>query len=256
MKLFAENIAITKGKKTICSSLQLALAAGDFLGILGPNGCGKTSLLQTLAGIHPTSSGQIWLDGQELSELSAAAIAKHIAILFQDTHFIFPQTVFEYCLTARYPHLSFFKRESEHDMELVIDALTATDLIQFKHQPVTMLSGGEKRRLSIAAVLAQTPDIFLLDEPINHLDVRHQIKILHHFHHLITADSKALAVTLHDMNMAQQFCNRILLLFQDGSIIQGTPQEVMTTENLSRLYHHPVKKISNGEITLWWPVEN
>lgn len=240
-----KNATITIAHKIICQQLNLELRPGEMWGILGPNGSGKTTLLHTLAGLHAITSGDIWLGPDKLTTLSPKKIAKQLAILFQDTHPIFPQTVWDYCLDARYPHLSYFKKMSEQDQAIVEHALQIMELLPFKQQLITRLSGGEKRRLAIAALLAQTPRIYLLDEPTNHLDIRHQLSTLRHFRDLAEKKSAIVMMTLHDMNLAQQFCNRVLLLFPDRSTIQGNTSDILTTENLTRLYQCSVRKRIN-----------
>lgn len=242
MNLHAKQIAVTAGNKMICENLTLHLQPGNVWGILGPNGSGKTTLLHALAGLNPLNQGEIWLGEDKLHALSPKTIAKHLAILFQDTHFTFPQTVWDYCCAARFPHLNYFKKESDEDIEIIKDALKIMDLIELKQQYITQLSGGEKRRLAIAAILAQTPAIYLLDEPTNHLDIRHQIKALNHFRQLAETQRVSVMISLHDINLAQQFCNRMLLMFPDGSTISGSPHETLTPTNLTRLYQYPVKK--------------
>ena len=250
--LIAERITIAINNKMICQDLNLAIRPGDIWGLLGPNGCGKTTLLHALAGLHPLIEGDMKLDNHFYTTLSVRSIAQNIGILFQHFHSSFPQTVWEYCLTSRYPHLSYFKKESSKDKHIVMQALQLMALDPFMHKTIDHLSGGEKRRLAIATVLAQTPSIYLLDEPTNHLDVQHQMRVLNHFTDLAQNNTAGIMMALHDVNLAQQFCNRILLLFPDGCIQQGTANEMLTVENLTRLYQHPIKKILADTTTFWW----
>lgn len=250
-RIHAQQISIAIGNKIICSNLDIAVHAGKIWGILGPNGSGKTTLLHTLAGLHPITHGEILLHESKLDNLSIKSVAQQRGILFQDFHETFPQTVWEYCLGARFPHLPYFKKEDVQDTQIVMSALQTMELDEYIYRNITQLSGGEKRRLAIATLLAQTPDIYLLDEPTNHLDVRHQMKALKHFQHLAETKSAAVMMSLHDVNIAQQFCDHILLLFANGSAMQGPSHELLTTENLTRLYGHPMRSIANGTSRFW-----
>ncbi len=251
MKLSIHNLNITIANKSICHDLNLELHENQIWGLLGPNGSGKTTLLHTLAGLHKPTSGEIFLATKNIRHLSAKKISQQLAILFQEIHFAFPQTVWEFCLAARYPHLNLFKQENDHDKEIVTDALNKLELLNYKHRLVTRLSGGEKRRLAIASLLAQTTEIYLLDEPANHLDICHQANVLNHFHHLAVNENKIVLMSLHDMNLAQQFCTHILLLFGDGNYMQGTCAKILTAKNLSALYQHPINQFSNDAIPFW-----
>jgi iron complex transport system ATP-binding protein len=176
--LTAQNLTVHISNQIICQQLNLTLKRGDICGILGPNGSGKTTLLHTLANLHPVHAGEIFLDNQLLTELKPNAIAQKLGILFQDTSALFSQSVLEFCLTGRHPHLSRLAFESANDKAIALAALTRMDLDKKLSQAVHTLSGGERRRLAIATLLTQTPQIYLLDEPMNHLDIRQSCTIL------------------------------------------------------------------------------
>lgn len=252
--LQAKQIAIHVNGKTICEDLDLTLRPGETWGILGPNGSGKTTLLHTLAGLSAITKGEIWLGADRLNKLSSKSIAQTLGLLFQDVNAVFAQTIWEYCLAGRYPHLNYLQRESPQDKQIVLQALQTMELDHCLHKNMMQLSGGEKRRLAIATLLAQTPGIYLLDEPTNHLDVRHQMLVLNQFRNLAAMQSCAILMSLHDVNLAQQFCDRILLLFSDGSVMQGLTQEMLTEENLTRLYQHPMRVWGEGSLIYWYPM--
>src|SRR5262249_42429661 len=156
-----------------------------------------------------------------LSQLSMQTLAQLRGLLFQEFAAPFPQTVWDYCSMGRYPHLSFLKQIQPHDKDIVLKALEQMDLLPFIQCSITHLSGGEKRRLAIATLLAQAPHIYLLDEPTNHLDMRHQVQVLTHFHTLAKTQNALIVMSLHDVNWIQRYCDHLLLLFGDGEILHG-----------------------------------
>lgn len=237
----AQNISLYGGTRLLCADLNLHIKAGEYWGVLGQNGSGKTTLLHTLAGLLAPRAGRILLNDKPLAAQHPKHIAQLIGILFQDSSPGFPLRVLDYCSMARYPHLSAFQVESTTDKRITQDALHAMDLEILQQRTLTSLSGGERRRLELAALLTQTPSVYLLDEPTNHLDLRYQMHVLQHFQQLAT-QQHAVVTSLHDVNLAERYCNRILLLFPDGSNLQGTPDEVLNETNLYKLYECPISR--------------
>jgi len=248
-----QNLTLSLRDKKLCQSLSLSARAGDVVGILGPNGSGKTTLLHSLVRLHTPDTGIIKINSQTLTTFKSKKLAREIGILFQENFFNFPLSVAEFCLAARYPHRRLFSRESDLDHRLVQEALALMELENMSQQSVLTLSGGERRRLNIAALLAQRPHIYLLDEPTNHLDWRHQIQVLEHFKQISLLQPAIVLMALHDVNQAQRYCNKILMLFTDGSHLFGPAGEVMTSKNLSALYSHAVYSVKTQEAR-WWCV--
>lgn len=211
--------------------LTLSLPAGTCLGILGPNGVGKTSLLHTLIGLLPPTHGHIHLDDQALHQLTPRTRATKLGLLFQQTEGWLPETVHEHCLTSRYPH-----GHSADDEHRIQQALSELQLLPLQHRRLTELSGGERRRVAIAALLVQAPAILLLDEPDTHLDLAHRQTVFAHLHALTVNEQRTTVLTLHDPNLAAQTCSHLLLLYPDGTWHYGSTQAVMTESHLSRLY--------------------
>jgi iron complex transport system ATP-binding protein len=237
--LTTQNLSLKIQQQPLCSNLNFTLSAGEVWGLLGANGSGKTTLLHALAGLHPIQEGQISLMGAPLHTLSAQTIAQSVGILFQDTATPFAQSIWEYCLTGRYPHLAQSKKETEADKQHVLQALQAMELMHLKDRAVTKLSGGEKRRLAMATLLAQTPKIYLLDEPTNHLDRRYQSLVLKHCRQLAKQQANSVLMVLHDIYLARSYCDKVLLLLPQGTTLQGTAAELLTPEYLTSVYEDP-----------------
>ena len=237
--------------RTLVRDLTFNLATGEVLCVLGPNGVGKSLTLQTLAGLRPPAAGSIALDGIDLQQLSRRMIAARLGLLLQDDTETFPATVFATTLMGRHPHLASFAAESPVDHALARAALTAMGLEGLEDRLVPSLSGGERRRLALARLLAQDPGVLLLDEPVNHLDPRHQITVLTYLGVLAGAGHGVL-MTLHDPTLAARFADQALLLFPDSSWILGRTAAVLTAANLERLFDAPYEEFVNsaGDVAL------
>ncbi len=234
---------------TQLANTTLHFAKGEVWGILGPNGCGKTTLLHQLAGLGVTQN-KVWLHQQSIHSLARKAIAREIGILLQDTQFAFPQTVRDYCAAARFPHLGYWQRQSYADEQIIDTALEQMALTKLAARNVLQLSGGEKRRVAIAALIAQTPQIYLLDEPANHLDLSQQLRILHFFKQQAKLGATVI-MSLHDVNHAQQFCDKVMLMSQTDDILYGDTNTILTLENVSQLYQHPMQMIRQAAKVYW-----
>ena len=250
--LSAHELTIHIGKRPLVKSRHFVIRRGETWGILGPNGSGKTTLLHTLAGLHSPSQGRVDIASQSLHHLSEKERARRLGILFQNCRIPFKTTVFEYCLAARFPHLSYFKQPTAADLKIIEDALVQVDLLSMRNRNAQTLSGGELRRLQIASLLAQTPDFYLLDEPTNHLDISHQMHILTHLRSLAAENNKSIIMTMHDVNHVMRFCDHVILLFPDHTHI-GMTHDLLTAENLSRLYQYPMQAFMQNDHLFWQP---
>jgi iron complex transport system ATP-binding protein len=238
--LQATGLGCRIGERQLWRALDLAISPGECWGILGGNGSGKTTLLHTLSGLLPPSSGEVRLEGCALAELSRRAIARRMGLLLQDSLDPFPVTVWENVLTGRHPHLGRWQQESAQDISLARQALAAMDLGGMESRQVQSLSGGERRRLAIATLLAQDPALLLLDEPLNHLDLRHQQGLLQRLRTLCNDSGKAVMMVLHDPNQALRYCDKVLMLKGDGTWQAGECEDLLTAESLTELYACPV----------------
>ena len=221
---------------TVLRGVTAELRRGEILGILGPNGSGKTSLLRLLSGTRRPSTGAVLLDGMSLDRMSRRLLAQRIAVVPQETHLAFDYTVFEMVLMGRHPHLGLFELEGPRDFAIARDALRATGTTALESRQFNTLSGGEKQRVVIAAALAQASEILLLDEPTASLDLRYQLEVATLLRALNRERGVSIAISTHDLNLAASVCQSLLLM-RDGAVIaSGTPGEVLTPVNIRALY--------------------
>lgn len=229
----------------LLAGLNLVVRSGESWGLLGANGSGKTTLLHTLAGLQAVQGGSIWLQGMPLRNLPRRTIARQLALLQQESREGFPASVLETVLTGRHPHLSRWQNESTEDVRLARESLEQVGLQDREQCSCQTLSGGEYRRLAIATLLTQASPLMLLDEPVNHLDLHHQITILQHLHTRVKQESHGLLMALHDINLTARFCDHVLLLHGNGSWLAGTTDELLNAATLTRLYQHPIRKLTS-----------
>ena len=233
--LSAAKLDVSVPDRLLVRQLDLDCRSGEFLVILGRNGSGKTLTLHTLAGLRDHDQGSISLHNNELRSLSRRTIAQSLALLPQDGNDLFPATVYETALIGRHPHVPALRLESKEDRDIAQRSLREMNLEALADRDVTTLSGGERRRLAIAQTLAQAPQVYLLDEPLNHLDPQHQLEVLNHFGSRAASGASVVA-TLHDVNLAMRYADRCLLLFGDGRWELGPAEQILNAETLSDLY--------------------
>ncbi|MCP5208237.1 MAG: ABC transporter ATP-binding protein [Hahellaceae bacterium] len=252
-ELTLESLSIGRGDKALYRDISLAASASQFWGILGENGAGKTTLLHTIARLLGRQSGRILLNGVEVRKLPRKMLARKMGVLLQAADSGFPFTIYESVMAGRYAYISPWGKPSEYDESLVSQALTAVGLAHRQTERADILSGGEQRRVAIATVLAQSPDVYLLDEPANHLDLKFQVKILQHFSSLVKEHKRLAMMTVHDINLAARFCTHLVMLFPEGRWLAGPTAKLLNSDNLSQLYSHPVHSLVDGGRTLWYP---
>ena len=243
--LEARHLVVTIGGNTVVDGLNLSLQAGERLAILGRNGAGKSTLLSTLAGLRPPQAGAVLLDGEDCALLPPRQAALRRAWLGQFQNDPFGSTVLETALTGRHPHLGRWDWESTHDAEMARGALKAVGLAGMETRQVHTLSGGERQRLSIATLLTQAATLYLLDEPLSHLDLNHQMAVLELFAGTARDCGAAVVMVLHDPALAHRFCDRALLVHGDGRCAQGTVDDILTAATLSELYGYGLRQIED-----------
>jgi iron complex transport system ATP-binding protein len=248
--LEASKLTVGIGGRTFCRKLDLTLQPGQRLAILGRNGAGKSTLLSVLAGLRSPQAGDVLIDGLSYAALGPRKSALVRGWLPQARGDAFASTVLETALVGRHPHLDRWGWESEKDAKIVREALHAVDLAEFEQRDIQTLSGGERQRLAIATLLAQAPRLFLLDEPIAHLDLKHQIAMLELFAGAALNCNAAVAMALHEPALAWRFCDRVLLIHGDGFAEAGSTREMLTVERLSALYQYPLQMLeSEGQVS-------
>ncbi len=244
--LICQSLDVSIADTIICSKLDLELAPGQFWGLLGPNGIGKTTLLKCMAGLSPADGGTVLLENQAIDKLPRRVIARLLGMLQQHTVYVFDASVLETALTGRHPHLGYWEREGADDKQKAREAIRIVDLEGFEARSVTGLSGGEARRLAFASLIVQEPAILLLDEPTNHLDMKHQIRIMNQVEMQVNQQQRCALTALHDVNLAARYCSHILMLFGDGEWQAGPAAELLNQETLEKLYQCPVESVQTS----------
>lgn len=240
--LSCRDLTVSVPGRRLVQALSLELAPGELLAVLGRNGAGKTLTLHTLAGLRAPEAGDVLLRGRPIASLPRQQVARELALLPQSADDVFPATVLETVLVGRHPHIATFGRESDADRRIAEAALRHVSLDDFASRDVFTLSGGERRRVAVAQVLAQSTSIYLLDEPTNHLDPQHQLEVLERFRRLAEAGA-AVVASLHDVNLAARYARRCLLLFGDGRWELGPTETVLDEERLGALYAAPMEAL-------------
>ena len=241
--LECRGLTISIGGRELVRELNFSAAAGSFTAVLGCNGAGKTLTMHALAGLRLPSSGEVRIAGKTPAQWPRRELARKLSLLMQATDDPFPATVLETVLIGRHPHLQLWQWETPQDRQIAQRALAALDLSGFEARELNTLSGGERRRVAMAAVLVQQTDLLLLDEPLNHLDPHHQLDLLRLLRQE-AGSGHAIVATLHDAGLAASFADQALLLFGDGSWLHGPSAKVMTEQNFSRLYRTGVREVS------------
>lgn len=247
MSLRVRDLDVTIGSNVICRHLNFELQAGASLAILGRNGAGKSTLLNTLAGLRPAAAGSIELHGRSLDDYSARELARKRGWSAQQQHDAFTASVLETALIGRHPHLDRWTWEDSSDKLLAMQALGRVGLSAFAARIVQTLSGGERQRLALATLLVQAPGLYLLDEPLSHLDLNHAMQALDILRQEVLRGCSVITV-LHEPNLARRHFDQALLLFGDGTWLHGESQSVINSDTLQQLYGHPLRALAdNGE---------
>lgn len=233
----AQNITINYGVCGVVRDVSFRLEKGKIIALLGANGAGKTTLLKSLNGSLPIAKGEILLDGKPVQNFSRREIAKKIAVIAQETETKFPVSVLDFVISGRFAHGAAFGWETENDLRIAADCLTLCDLENYEARLMNRLSGGERQRAVLARALVTEAEILLLDEPTANLDLAHQALMFRLIKNRCVTNGAAAVLITHDLNLASEFADEILLL-SDGEIwAKGKPDAVLTEENLSKVFN-------------------
>ena len=239
-QLGLQKLVVDLPNGRVLDPMDFPIQAGDCWGVLGPNGAGKTTLLHTLSGLRRPTDGEILLDQHDLASLSPAEIAQQLTLMQQTPVNQFPGRVRDVVRLGRYPHRSRWQSLTQQDEQIVTDVLVKVDLLAHQQRDATTLSGGEARRLALALALAQTPQVLLLDEPVNHLDPGWQMRALRLIQDYARS-GHAVAFSLHDINYAVRFCTHLLLIYPDGSVCWGRVDALESVAAFEKLYDQKLK---------------
>ena len=234
-------------KKQILKNINLSFPPGKFTAILGPNGCGKTTLMKQINRILVPQSGRITLSGLDVASISSGDLARTVAYVPQMTGGMMSGSVMDTIMLGRKPYIKW--KPSDEDVEIVSQCLMRFHLEEIAQREFNALSGGQKQTVLIARALAQTPKMYLFDEPISFLDVRNQLEIMFAARNLVDQDGKTVIMVLHDLNMALRFADHVVIMKEGNVFAHGTPAEVITGENILAVYGTHAE-IKNGEYVM------
>lgn len=238
--LQAQALTIAVEGRLLVRQLDLQIGAGEFVCILGTNGVGKTLTLQTLAGLRNAASGTITIAGTPLAQLERKTLARHLGLLLQHHEDAFPTALLDAVLMGRYAHLPFWRWPAAADQHAARAALQTLDLAGLEERAITALSGGERQRAAIATLMLQDPELWLLDEPANHLDPKHQLGVFTELRRRADAGRGVLA-SVHNPALAMRYADSVLLLFGAGDWEYGPASELLEPERLERMYGTPFR---------------
>ena len=239
-----KQCSVTRGSDRVVDEVDLVIQSGEWIGLIGPNGAGKSTLLEAIAGLVPVA-GQIIVDGQDLAQHSVSHRARQVALVPQSPVMPAGMPVIDYVMLGRAPHLGRFGAESELDIAAANQALDDLGLVPFARRPVDELSGGERQRVVIARALAQSAPVLLLDEPTSALDVGVRMEVLDHIDSIRRNSRLTVVSAVHDLTLAAQFCDRLVMLADGAVVAQGSAETVLTAETIGRHYGAKVRVISD-----------
>lgn len=220
----------------VLDSLDMSISTSGVTGIIGPNGSGKSTLIKNIAGVLDYKNGVVSIEGRDLKGFSKKELAQLMGVVHQKIGIDYDFTIEEVVSMGRNPHIGRFHNLSDQDQKIISDALERTDLLALREKSVLKVSGGELQRTIIARALAQKPKIMLLDEPISHLDIGHQIDMMRMLRELSSNLGITIVVVLHELNIAMNYCDRLVLLDNGQIHSTGLPQDVVNSDSLREVY--------------------
>ncbi|MEQ2868989.1 ABC transporter ATP-binding protein [Selenomonas noxia] len=230
--------------RVILENVSFSVGEGEIVGLIGPNGAGKSTLLKTLRGILPMLSGSAALMGDDINTLDAKEFARRAAYLQQRVEMTFDYTARDIVLAGRYPYLSWWSQERDHDLAIAEACMAYTGVSELADNPLHAMSGGQRQRVLLAKVLAQQTPVLFLDEPATGLDIIYQEEIFR-FCRELSAAGKTVLLVAHELSLAARFCSRLLLIGRGTLLADGVPKDVLTDGLLSQAYGAPVRVVEN-----------
>ena len=249
--LKVQDLSCGYGDEPVVKSVSFTAQPNEKICILGPNGCGKTTLLRGIAGLLPTD-GYIDVSGLDMRQLNSRQAAAKLAYMSQISSVYFSYTVHETVMLGRYAHIKrgLFSSVSQSDKQIVLDAMEKTGTLDLKDRLITELSGGQLQRVFLARTFAQNPQIILLDEPTNHLDLKYQIELVKNLQEWVRQDSRCVIAVFHDINLAFSFADRIILM-KDGHIMADERTEKFDISALNSVYGIDVSDYMRNILKRW-----
>ena len=248
-----KNVSFAYGKRSALANVNLNFVSSGIISLVGPNGSGKSTLLKCINRILKPQ-GDVLLYGVNVRDFSISELSRTFGYVPQEFSTVFPITVFDMVLLGRKPYLGW--NPSEKDVEVVSENIELMNLEDFALRPVNELSGGERQKVLIATALSQEPSVMLLDEPTSNLDIKHQIDVMRHLGQIAENKKILVLMAVHDLNLASQYSNEMIMLRKGTVFARGTPQDVLTKENIRALYNVNVAVHKHGKIKHIVPVED
>ena len=227
-----EDIHVSFGKRSILDGVSARVAEGRITAVMGPNGCGKTTLLRCMGGLLQPTQGRVLVDGRPVADYGARALAQRVAFVRQQTQTDFDFSAFEIVLMGRNPYQHHLQNESQADWDIVEECMRQTGTWHLRLARPAELSGGELQRVMIARALAQRTPLLLMDEPVSNLDIAHQQEVMR----LLRQAAKTTVIVIHDLNLALHYCDDVLLLHEGGLLFHGPIAEGLTPDRIATVY--------------------
>lgn len=249
--LEVENLSVRYGFQVVLDHLTFAIESGSWVSIIGPNGAGKSTMLRALVGLTPFD-GSIVIDGRSVDRMSRRNLARSLGYVAQTPKHPTGMSVFDYVMLGRTPHRSYLGTGNAHDLNIVREVISLLNLERLASRPVTSISGGEAQRAAIARAVAQQAPVLLLDEPTSSLDIAHQQEVMNLIDGLRQTEGLTVVTTMHDLTLAGQYADRLLLLSDSRIQSDGIPRRVLTTAAIERHYGARVNVVedADGAITV------
>lgn len=240
-----DNLKFSYSEKEVLKGISISIEKNKFYSIIGPNGCGKTTLLKNITRSIEASTSSILIENKALKSMKPKEIARKMAFVPQNTNIDFEFSALDVVMMGRSPYLRLLQNESEVDFEIAKNAMLSTNTWHLKDKDINQISGGERQRIIIARALTQQTGIMLLDEPISQLDIHHQIEIMDTVRGLVNKNEMTVVAVLHDLNIAAQYSDNIVLINNGEIFAFGAPEEVITEKNILDVYGLMAQVIKN-----------